>query len=186
MNDPRLARFFERGVVAVARGLIGASITHRGVGGMIVETEAYDMSDPASHSFAGPTVRNATMFGDAGHAYVYRIYGLHWCLNITCGDGAAVLLRALEPMQGVEAMMARRGMAAARSLCSGPGKLCQALAVDAACDGLAIDRAPFTLTLPDAAPPIVAGARIGITKAADTPWRFCLAASAFLSRPAPR
>ena len=173
------------GVAAVARGLIGAELRVDGVGGTIVETEAYDRGDPASHSFNGPTARNAAMFGPAGHVYVYRIYGLHWCLNITCGDGAAVLIRALHPTSGLAAMRARRGVEAVRLLCAGPGRLCQALGVSAAHDGATLDAPPFTLALAENPPAIVAGTRIGIRRGAETPWRFCAAGSSFLSRAAP-
>lgn len=175
---------FRDGVADAARALIGATLTLDGVGGRIVETEAYDATDPASHSVMGPTARNATMFGPPGHAYVYRIYGLHWCLNITCGAGSAVLIRALEPIAGVEAMVARRGTSDHASLASGPGKLCQALAIDRTHDGMPIDRLPFALAPPAATHAITAGPRIGISRGVDTPWRFCLAGSRFLSRSA--
>jgi DNA-3-methyladenine glycosylase len=181
------AAFFARHPVEVARDLIGWTLTLDGVGGRIVETEAYHHEEPASHSFAGRTPRNAAMFGPVGHAYVYRSYGVHWCLNLVCGEGpgSAVLLRALEPTEGVELMRMRRGLAELRSLCSGPGKLCQALAVTRAHDGLSLTAAPFGL-VPGAAVGIVAGPRIGISRAADLPWRFGEARSAFLSRPFPR
>ena len=157
-----------------------------GAGGRIVETEAYDHEDPASHSFPGPTARNAVMFGPPAQAYVYRIYGAHWCLNVVCGEapGSAVLIRALEPTAGLEVMAERRGREAVRALCSGPGKLCQALAVAREHNGLALDHAPFELR-PGAAAGIVTGPRIGITKAAEVPWRFGEAGSRFLSRPFP-
>ena len=187
--------FYAQPIVDLARALIGCDLTLDGVGGTIVETEAYEASDPASHSFSGPNARNATMFGPAGRAYVYRIYGLHWCLNIVGGPepGAAVLIRAIEPRRGLDRMIARRGLDEPRKLCSGPGRLCQALAVSGAQDGCALDRPPFALaaraTAPApraTAPAIVSGPRIGITKAADIPWRFGLAGSPFLSRPFPR
>jgi DNA-3-methyladenine glycosylase len=176
-------------VVALARALIGAELLVDGVGGVIVETEAYDVDDPASHSFGGPRARNAAMFGPGGHAYVYRIYGIHWCLNLVGGDrpGSAVLIRALEPTHGLDRMAARRGTADARALCSGPGKLAQALAVTGALDGLALDRAPFSITTGTGrAGAVVHGPRIGISKAVDQPWRFGAAGSRHLSRPFPR
>ena len=178
------ADFFERDAPVVARALVGVTLFVGGVGGRIVETEAYDANDPASHSFRGPTRRNASMFGPPGRAYVYRSHGLHWCLNFVCGSGgAAVLIRALEPLAGVDAMIARRGLSESRLLCAGPGRLCQALGVDGAFDGRALDRAPFALAGASARE-IVAGPRIGIARGVETPWRFCLAGSAFLSRKA--
>lgn len=182
--------FFARDVVSVARELIGATLLVAGVGGVIVETEAYDREDPASHSFSGPTARNAAMFGPAGWAYVYRSYGIHWCLNVVCGGtghGAAVLIRALAPSAGIGTMRLRRGVADERLLCSGPGRLCQALAVTRELDGLALDAPPFSFlprTTPP--PPLVTGPRIGISKAVDRPWRFGLAGSRAVSRPFPR
>lgn len=180
--------FFARRPEIVARALIGVRLTIDGVGGAIVETEAYDAADPASHSFRGPTGRNAAMFGPPGRAYVYRIYGLHWCLNFVCSapgeTGGAVLLRALAPEAGVEAMIARRGKAGRRLLCAGPGRLCQALGVTGDLDGAALDRPPFDLYQPhDADVRIAVGSRIGITRATDTKWRFGLAGSPFLSAP---
>jgi DNA-3-methyladenine glycosylase len=182
-----LTAFFARHPVTVARELIGWTLSVDGVGGRIVETEAYHHQDPASHSINGPTARNGVMFGPVGRAYVYRSYGIHWCLNLVCGEapGSAVLIRALEPGSGVEVMRERRGLGELRSLCSGPGKLCQALAVTRAHDGLALDRPPFAVG-PGAAAGIVEGPRIGISRGVDLPWRFGEAGSRFLSRPFPR
>lgn len=176
--------FFERDVEQVARDLIGTSIFVGGVGGAIVETEAYDRDDPAAHTFRGPTRRNASMFGPAAHAYVYRSHGLHWCMNVTCGHGAGVLIRAIAPDAGVEAMRARRGPVEDRHLCAGPGRLCQALGIDGGFDGLPLDQPPFALHGRQAEPAIIAGPRIGISVAVELPRRFCLAGSRFLSRPA--
>lgn len=170
---------------AVARSLIGALLTVDGVGGLVVETEAYDVDDPASHAFAGLTPRNAPMFGPIGRAYVYRSYGLHWCLNLVCGPhpGAAVLFRALEPTDGLDRMIARRGLADVRKLAAGPGRLCQALGVDACQNNLPMTAPPFRLEPPSRPVSVLEGPRIGITKAVDRPWRYGLAGSRFLSRP---
>jgi DNA-3-methyladenine glycosylase len=184
-----LREFFARPVAEVGRELLGATLLVDGCGGPIVELELYDHDDPASHAYHGPTQRNASMFGPAGHAYVYRSYGIHWCLNLVCeGEGvaAAVLIRALEPRHGLEAMRARRGGLADRLLCAGPGRLCQALGVTHAHDGLPLDAPPFELHAREEEPPLVAAPRIGITHAAERPWRLCVAGSPWLSRPVPR
>ena len=177
--------FFARSVHDVAPELIGATLLVDGAGGTIVEVEAYDQDDPASHSFRGMTARTAAMFGPAGHAYVYRSYGIHWCLNLVCGvegRAEAALVRALEPKRGLETMRERRGAEAERALCSGPGKLCQALGITRIHDGLALDEPPFELLARDGEPPLSVGPRIGITRAVDQPWRYGLACSPFLSR----
>jgi DNA-3-methyladenine glycosylase len=178
--------FFSRSVHEVAPELVGATLLVDGVGGTIVEVEAYDGDDPASHGFRGETQRNRSMFGPPGHAYVYRSYGIHWCLNLVCdesGRAEAVLVRALEPTDGLEAMRARRGgRPDDRLLCAGPGRLCQALGITSAHDGLPLDRAPFELR---SAPPgveVVRGPRIGLTRAVEEPWRYALAGSRYLSR----
>ena len=170
----------------MAPELLGATLLVDGVGGRIVEVEAYHPGDPASHSFRGPTPRNGAMFAGPPRAYVYRSYGIHWCINVVCANASAILIRALEPTDGIATMRARRGVADVRALCSGPGKLCQALAVTGGLDGRMLDAPPFTLTLAlGEAPPIVAGPRIGITKAVEVPWRFGVRGSRFLSRPFP-
>ena len=183
----RLRRsFFARSVHKVAPELIGTSLMVNGVGGRIVEVEAYHHTDPAAHSYGGPTSRNAVMFGPPGFAYVYRSYGIHWCLNFVCeeeGSASAVLIRALEPTAGIPTMRRRRGLKDERMLCSGPGKLGQALAISHKQNGLPLDKPPFELRERAGEPEVVTGPRIGITKAADVPWRYGLKGSPFLSRP---
>jgi DNA-3-methyladenine glycosylase len=173
----------------IAPELIGAELLVDGVGGVIVEVEAYDHEDPAGHGYRNRrTPRNASMFLSGGHAYVYRSYGVHWCLNVVCceeGVAGAVLIRALEPTKGLDVMATRRGLGDQRLLCSGPGRLCQALGVTREHDGLRLDRAPFSLHGRRAPVEVVTGTRIGITKAADRPWRYGLAGSRFVSRPFP-
>ncbi|MDB6452208.1 DNA-3-methyladenine glycosylase [Falsirhodobacter sp. 20TX0035] len=170
--------WFARPAPIVARDLIGAQLLVRGVGGRITETEAYAPEDPASHSFRGPTPRNAAMFGAPGLAYVYRSYGIHWCLNVVCTPGSAVLIRALEPLAGLEVMAERRGVSDVRRLCNGPGCIGQALGLDGSDSGRDI----LTI-LPGPDMPVVAGPRIGITRAVDLPWRFGAKGSRFLSKP---
>jgi DNA-3-methyladenine glycosylase len=178
--------FFSRSVHEVAPALVGVEFLVGGVGGVIVETEAYDQEDPAAHGYRGRTERNAAMFGPAGHAYVYRSYGIHWCVNFVCeGEGVAdaVLIRALEPTHGLEAMRRRRALESDRLLCAGPGRLCQALGITSDADGLPLDEPPFRLEPRTERPELVRGPRIGITRAADLPWRYALAGSRYLSRP---
>lgn len=177
-----LDAFFDREVTIVARELLGATLLVDGVGGLIVETEAYHPADPASHSFRGPTPRNRSMFGPPARVYVYRSYGIHWCINFVCRGASAVLIRAVEPTCGVEVMAERRGLGDPLQLASGPGKVCAALGVTGAHDGLPLDRPPFSLALAPGALPVIVGPRIGISKAVDRPWRFGVAGSAFLSR----
>jgi DNA-3-methyladenine glycosylase len=187
MSKPVPTDFWRQPVVQLARALIGVNLLIDGVGGIITETEAYDIDDPASHAFGGPRGRNLVMFGPVGHAYVYKIYGIHWCLNFVGGahPGSAVLIRALEPTQGLDVMRARRGLDDPHALCSGPGKLAQALGIDKALDGAPLDQPPFVLSLGKEYP-IVVGPRIGITKAVDHPWRFGLSGSRYLSRAFPK
>ncbi len=170
----------------VAPDLIGVTLLVDGVGGRIVEVEAYDQEDPASHGYRGRTKRNASMFGTPGHAYVYRSYGIHWCLNLVCepeGVASAVLVRALEPTHGLDEQRARRGLEDARLLCSGPGRLCQALGITGELDGHPLDRPPFELRAREATVETVAVPRVGITRAADLPWRYVQTGSRFVSRP---
>jgi DNA-3-methyladenine glycosylase len=184
--EPLTPAFFDRSVLEVAPELIGATLLVGGVGGVIVELEAYHHTEPAAHSYGGRTPRNAVMFGPAGVAYVYRSYGIHWCLNFVCeeeGSAAAVLLRALQPVKGLGVMRRRRGVADERLLCSGPGRLCEALAVTHAHNGRRLDRPPFALFARPGAVEVVTGPRIGLTKAIDLPWRYGLAGSPFLSKP---
>src|SRR5579862_1033269 len=178
--------FFRRSVHEVAPDLIGVTLLVDGVGGRIVEVEAYHHTDPAAHSFRGPTSRNAVMFGPPGYVYVYRSYGIHWCLNFVCepkGSASAVLIRAIEPTAGLSVMKRRRGMDDERLLCSGPGRLCEALAITHAQNGLALNAPPFKLLARDSPLEVVAGPRIGLTKAVDKPWRYGLKGSRFLSKP---
>lgn len=179
---------FLQSAPVVAHQLIGVVLLINGVGGRIVETEAYDRGDPASHTYPGPTPRNAVMFGPPAHVYVYLSYGIHWCLNVVCrevGHGAGVLIRALEPTHGISTMERRRRTTDIRQLCSGPGRLGQALAVDARLNGSSVTGPELTLQgYGDAAPYVVlTGPRIGLTKAVHVPWRFGAAGSRFLSRP---
>ncbi len=176
---------FSQDALAVAPQLIGLELLVDGVGGLIVETEAYDQFDEASHTYGGLSARNASMFGEPGHAYVYRSYGMHWCLNFVCreaGHGAGVLIRALQPTQGLARMRERRGLDQERLLCAGPGRLAQALGVTRTLDGCALARAPFALRSGQADGPIACGPRIGISRARERPWRFGLAGSPYLSR----
>jgi DNA-3-methyladenine glycosylase len=179
-------KFFARSVHAVAPELIGVTLLFNGVGGTIAEVEAYHHTDPAAHSFRGPTARNAVMFGPPGYAYVYRSYGIHWCVNFVCereGSASAVLIRALVPTHGLALMRRRRKVRNERLLCSGPGRLCQALGITGVHNGLAVDCAPFELRASPGSVEIAIGPRIGISQAVDHPWRYGLKGSPFLSRP---
>src|SRR5579864_685033 len=188
---PRLGKrltkdFFGRSVHKVAPDLIGATLLFEGAGGTIVEVEAYHHTEPAAHSYNGPTPRNRVMFGPPGFAYVYRSYGIHWCANFVCekeASASAVLIRAIEPTHGLAAMRRRRGVDDPRMLCSGPGKLCEALGITGKHSGLPLDRLPFSLHARIDKPDIAIGIRIGITKAAELPWRYGLKGSKFLSKP---
>jgi DNA-3-methyladenine glycosylase len=180
------AQFFARSVHDVAPDLIGATLLYRGVGGIIVEVEAYHHTEPAAHSFGGKRPRNAVMYGPPAHAYVYRSYGLHWCFNFVCepeGSAGAVLLRALEPTEGLAAMRRRRGQQADRLLCSGPGRLCEALGITGKQNGARLAPPDFVLHPREHVPDIAVGVRVGISKAADLPWRYGLRNSPFLSKP---
>jgi DNA-3-methyladenine glycosylase len=186
MSKRLTGAFFRRSVHAVAPDLIGATLLLNGVGGRIVEVEAYHQTDPAAHSYRGRTERNAVMFGPPGYAYVYRSYGIHWCVNLVCepkGSASAVLIRALEPTAGLPIMRRRRGVRDERLLCSGPGRVCEALGITGAHNGLALDKPPFELFAHVGTAEIVAGPRIGLTKAIDKPWRYGLKGSRFLSKP---
>jgi DNA-3-methyladenine glycosylase len=188
LGKPLKRAFFARNVLAVAPDLIGATLLVDGVGGIIVELEAYDQSEPAAHSFNGPTPRTMVMFGPPGVAYVYRSYGIHWCINFVCekaGSASAVLIRALQPTHGIPAMRRRRGLHDERSLCSGPGKLCEALGITDKHNGLALDAPPFALHARVGKVEVVTGVRIGITKAVELPWRYGLKGSKFVSKPFP-
>ncbi|MEJ7893685.1 MAG: DNA-3-methyladenine glycosylase [Solirubrobacteraceae bacterium] len=180
------AGFFARPVVEVARDLVGCVVAHGPTAGVIVETEAYHESEPACHAYVGRTARTTVLFGTPGTAYVYRSYGIHALLNAVCepeGVGAAVLIRALEPVSGLEEMRARRGR---DDLCNGPGKLTQALGVELAENATSLVHGPVQIHEGDSRMPVVAGVRIGITKAAELPWRFCARGNPHVSRPWPR
>src|SRR5271154_957523 len=188
LGKPLKRAFFARSVLEVAPNLIGTTLLVDGVGGVIVEVEAYHHTEPAAHSFNGPTPRNLVMFGPPGFAYVYRSYGIHWCVNFVCekaGSASAVLIRALEPTHGVAAMRRRRGSEDLRALCSGPGKLTQALGITHRHNGLALDAPPITLHARTGKVDVISGVRIGLTKAVDLPWRYGLKGSRFLSKPFP-
>lgn len=185
-GKPLKRAFFARSVHAVAPDLIGATLLVNGVGGLIVEVEAYHHTDPAAHSFRGPTPRNRVMFGPPGFAYVYRSYGIHWCVNFVCeeeGSAAAVLIRALQPTHGLATMRRRRRVHDERALCSGPGKLTEALGITDAQNGRPLDAAPFALYERTEKMEVASGVRIGITKAVELPWRYGWKDSKFLSKP---
>ena len=186
LGKPLRRAFFARHVLEVAPDLIGVTLLVNGVGGIIVEVEAYHHTAPAAHSFNGPTPRNSVMFGPPGFVYVYRSYGIHWCVNFVCekaGSASAVLIRALQPTHGIPAMRGRRGLQDEKSLCSGPGKLTEALGITHQHNALALDAPPFALHARVGKPDIVAGIRIGLTKAVELPWRYGLKGSKFLSKP---
>jgi DNA-3-methyladenine glycosylase len=180
-----LAELVTGSVHDVAAAIIGWTLLVDGVGGRIVEVEAYAEDDPASHAFGGPTARNASMFGPPGHLYVYRSYGIHWCANVVCerpGRGAGVLLRAIEPTHGIEAMQSRRGVVDERLLCSGPGRLTQALGLTGVDDGADLSRPPFALVAPTAPTVVERTPRIGISRAVEQPWRYVEVGSSWSSR----
>ena len=186
LAKPLNRAFFARSVHAVAPDLIGATLLVNGVGGLIVEVEAYHHTDPAAHSFRGPTARNQVMFGPPGYAYVYRSYGIHWCVNFVCereGSASAVLIRAIQPTHGIATMRRRRRLHDERSLCSGPGKLTEALAITEAHNALPLDAPPIALHARLGKVDVASGIRIGITKAVELPWRYGLKGSRFLSKP---
>ena len=188
LGKPLKRSFFARSVHEVAPDLIGATLLFNGVGGVIVELEAYHHTDPAAHSYNGPTPRNEVMFGPPGYVYVYRSYGIHWCVNFVCektGSASAVLIRALEPTHGLAAMRRRRGLDDVRALCSGPGKLTEALGITREHNALALDAPPFALHARKETVAVVSGIRIGLTKAVDLPWRYGLKDSKFVSKPFP-
>lgn len=178
-----LSAFYDRDAVTVARALVGAWLQVGPTGGVIVETEAYRRDDGASHSHAGETLRNGAMFGPPGRAYVYRSYGVHWCFNVVCRPGSAVLIRAIMPVAGIGLMRQRRKLDDVRKLCSGPGKLASALAIDGTHDRHPLDQPPFLMAEAIRAPVIVSGPRIGISRDVDRPWRFGLSGTPFVSRP---
>jgi DNA-3-methyladenine glycosylase len=185
LGRPLKRSFFDRSVHQVAPDLIGATLLVNGVGGIIVEVEAYHHTEPAAHSYRGPTPRNMVMFGPAGFSYVYRSYGIHWCVNFVCekaGSASAVLIRALEPTHGLAVMRRRRGVEDERALCSGPGKLCEALAITIKQSELPLDQPPFALHARIGKADVVSGVRIGLTKAVDLPWRYGLKGSRFVSK----
>src|SRR5450631_935400 len=186
LGKPLARAFFARHVLEVAPDLIGVTLLVNGVGGIIVEVEAYHHTEPAAHSFNGPTSRNSVMFGPPGFVYVYRSYGIHWCVNFVCekaGSASAVLIRALQPTHGIPAMRRRRGLQDEKSLCSGPGKLTEALGITHQHNGLPLDAPPIALHARTQKPDIVTGVRIGLTKAVELPWRYGLKGSKFLSKP---
>jgi DNA-3-methyladenine glycosylase len=186
LGKPLKRGFFARSVHEVAPDLIGATLLFNGVGGVIVELEAYHHTEPAAHSYNGPTPRNQVMFGPPGFVYVYRSYGIHWCVNFVCekeGSASAVLIRALQPTHGIAAMRRRRGLQDERSLCSGPGKLGEALGITIAHSELPLDKPPIALHARTGKVEVATGLRIGITKAVELPWRYGLKGSKFLSKP---